>query len=104
MKVLYRVVVSETAEKSLHEIVLFIKKDSPSAAARVRKELLKLIKSLDAFPEGFSRESFLFGKGDNYRSVTKWHYKIVYKILDKDVLILDIIHTSQHPDSGTEKN
>ena len=99
MKVLYRVVVSETAEKSLHEIVLFIK----SAAARVRKELLKLIKSLDAFPERFSRESFLFGKGDNYRSVTKWHYKIVYKILDKDVLILDIIHTSQHPDSGTEK-
>ena len=95
----YQVVISETAERSLREFVVFIKKDSPVAATRVRKELLKLIRSVRYFPERFSREEILSDRGGNYRSVTKWHYKIVYQILDNDVLIIDIIHTSRHPDS-----
>jgi len=56
-----------------------------------------LIKSLDRLPERFSKEEYLLGKDGNCRSVTKWSYKIVYKILSKEVIKLEIISTHKDP-------
>lgn len=42
MKKHYRVVLPSVAKESLHEIVEFIKKDSPQAATKVRKKLLSI--------------------------------------------------------------
>jgi len=47
-------------------------------------------------PERFSSESYLAHKGNEYRSVTKWSYKIIYRIREKEVRILEIIHTSRN--------
>ena len=97
MKKRYRVVIPPTAKQSLQEIISYIKKDSPSAAAKVRKKLILTAKSLAELPERFSKEEFLSNKPGNYRSVTCWHYKIVYKIVDDQVVILLFIHTSRNP-------
>jgi plasmid stabilization system protein ParE len=53
-------------------------------------------RSLKELPERFSSEENLGGKPGNYRSVTQWHYKIVYKVLENEVLILRFLHTARH--------
>ena len=95
MKKQYRVIIPPSAKESLRDIVEYIKKDSPSAAAKVRKKLIEITKSLKDQPERFSVEEYLKDKPGNYRSVTQWHYKIVYKVLSDEVLILRFMHTSR---------
>ena len=94
----YRVVIPLTAKDSLREILEFIKKDSPSAAEKVRKKLLDTAKGLSVSPERFSLEEHLLFKEGNYRSVVLWHFKIVYKVSESEVLILKFIHTSRNPE------
>ena len=98
MKKHYRVIIPPAAKESLRDIIDYIKKDSPSAAIRVRKKLITKAKSLRELPERFSSEPFLMNKPGNYRSVAQWHYKIIYKVLDDEVLILRFMHTSRDPD------
>lgn len=68
MKV-YQVVWDSKAKESLKAIVLFIREESPSAAKKVRVELLKLAASLRHMPERFSSEPYLDHKGKSYRSI-----------------------------------
>lgn len=98
MKKYYRVVIPSTAKESLREIISHIKKESPVAATKVRKELIRKAKSLSESPERFSKEEYLSGKPGNYRSVARWHYKIIYKVLKNEVVILRFIHTSRNPE------
>lgn len=91
----YRVIWDNSAKESLKLIVQYIRKESPSAAKKVRAELLKLTASLKKLPERFSVEPYLEHKGKQYRSVTKWSYKIIYRIGEKEVRVLEILHTSR---------
>jgi plasmid stabilization system protein ParE len=85
------------AKESLDGIYDFIAEDSVSAARHVKKSLAQLAKSLGHFPEKYSKEEYLVDEPRNYRSVSKWRYKIVYEVTDKYLLISDIFNTSQHP-------
>jgi plasmid stabilization system protein ParE len=92
----YRVIWDSRAKESLKAITLFIKEESPTAAEKVRIELLKLTASLKRMPERFSTEPYLEYKGNEYRSVPKWSYKIIYRVCEKEVRIIDIIHTRRN--------
>jgi len=48
-------------------------------------------------PEKFAKEPLLSDEPENYRSVNKWNYKIIYEITVTEIIIVDIFHTSQHP-------
>lgn len=85
------------AKERLDEIYDYIAQDSVSAARHVKKELIKLAGNLNDFPEKYSKEEFLIDKPENYRSVSKWSYKIIYEITEECLIIVDIFHTSQHP-------
>ncbi len=85
------------AKRNLDNIYSYIAKDSLSAAKKVKKELIKLAHSLNNFPEKFSIEEFLAGESENYRSVSKWSYKIIYEVTEECIIIVDLFHTSQHP-------
>ena len=98
MKNRYRVIMPSDAKASLRDIIEYIKKRSPLAAEKVRKGLLKKVKGLADFPERFSKEEYLSGKDGNYRSVSVWHYKIIYKIEVDRVVILRFMHTSRSPE------
>lgn len=98
MKKHYRVIIPLIAKESLREIIENIKKDSPLAAIKVRRKLIDTAKSLEELPERFSQEEYLRDKPGNYRSVTQWHFKIIYKVLSDEVLILRFMHTSRDPD------
>jgi plasmid stabilization system protein ParE len=56
-----------------------------------------LVSSLNDFPEKYPREEFLMDESENYRSVSKWSYKIIYEVTDEAIIIADIFNTHQHP-------
>ena len=85
------------AKENLDNIYTYISKDSVPAAKKVKKELVKLAKSLNDFPEKFSMEPYLEGEPENYRSVSKGSYKIIYEVTEEYIIIVDVFHTSQHP-------
>ena len=85
------------AKENLDYIYDFFAEDSITSARYVKKKLVKLAHSLNDFPEKYSKEEFLADEPENYRSVSKWSYKIVFEISDDCVIIADIFHTSQHP-------
>lgn len=85
------------AKKNLDAIYDYIAEDSVVAARKVKKELVNLVSSLNDFPEKFSIEDYLADVPGNYRSVSKWSYKIIYEVTDKCIIIADVFHTSRHP-------
>ena len=85
------------AKENLDRIYNYIAKDSITAARYVKKNLVELAHSLNDFPEKYSKEEYLAKEPENYRSVSKWSYKIIYEVTDKYLIIVDIFHTSQHP-------
>ena len=86
------------ARTSLKAIYLYIAKDSLTAAEKVKKTILKTTRSLGFSPEKFEKEKYLKELSGNFRSVTKWHYKIIYEVTDNEVIIIDIFHTSMDPE------
>jgi plasmid stabilization system protein ParE len=85
------------AKKHLDAIYDYFAQDSILEARKVKKELVKLAHSLSIFPEKFAVEDYLSNEPENYRSVSKWNFKIVYEVTDEYIIIADIFHTSQHP-------
>ena len=67
------------AKKNLDDIFNYIAEDSLMAAKKVKKEIVKLVHSLNDFPEKYSVEEFLIGEPGNFRSVSKWSYKSYMK-------------------------
>lgn len=59
------------AKDNLDGIFNFIAEDSIAAARKVKKEIVKLVRSLSDFPEKFSKEKYLADAIENYRSVSK---------------------------------
>jgi plasmid stabilization system protein ParE len=92
-----RVILSLKAKESLRDIVLYLKEHaSPSTAEYVRKGIIEQCKNLKNF-SGFAKERYLDFLPNEYRSVCKWDYLIIYTIKDKEIRILNIIHTHRHP-------
>lgn len=91
------------AKDNLDKIYAYIAQDSVPAARKVKKELVKIAHSLKYFPEKFSSEEFLADEPENYRSVSKWSYKIIYEVTEEYIIIVDVFHTSQHPSKIKEE-
>lgn len=85
------------AKDNLDAIYEYIAKDSVYEAKKVKKELIKLVLSLSDFPRKFSVEEYLTNEPEEYRSVSKWTYKIIYEVTDEHIIIVDIFNTNQHP-------
>lgn len=85
------------AKENLDEIYRYIARDSIVAARKVKKELVKLARSPNDFPEKSAIEEYLINEPENFRSVSKWSYKIVYEVTEEYIINAYIFHTSQHP-------
>ena len=83
------------AKESLSCIYEYIFKSNPSNALYVFETLYKLGESL-------ANEHVLYSIDPinnkiQYRHITKWNYKIIYEVIDNEVIILDIFHRKQNP-------
>ncbi|MFH1321991.1 MAG: type II toxin-antitoxin system RelE/ParE family toxin [Bacteroidota bacterium] len=97
----YRVIWDERAIKEFQDIYQYLRDEAkvPQAAKQVRDELLRVARDLNTMPKKFKVYEYADkGLGD-YRSVVRWHYRIIYEVLREEVHIVRIIHTSRDPDS-----
>ena len=83
----------EFAVRNLNAIYEYIALDSVAAARHVKKSIVLLVRKLADFPEKYLKEEF----PNNFRSVTKWSYKIIYEVTTEEIIILDVFHVKQNP-------
>ena len=88
------VVWTEKASHSLDFFCEYIRKDSPSAAKRVKREIVLTAKELAIFPERYQIDEILSDHANNIRRFFRWNYRVVYQVREREVIILDVFHTS----------
>ncbi len=93
----FTVLWDEVAVKELKSIYDFIYTDSPSAAAKVKDEIVRCAKELKTMPRKFQVYEFANEVTGEYRSIIRWRYRIIYEVIKNDVHIVRIIHTSKDP-------
>jgi len=83
------------AEQDLSNNIAFIAQDSPENALRVLEEIITLIDSLVMFPYKYPKEPIY--NVEKIRFVTKWSYKIIYRVETDIIYVLRIFNTHQNP-------
>jgi len=88
------VVWSKASLDSLEKIHDFIFKNSPQNAEMVVETLLKLGDDLGKFPERNPREPLF--NDESIRYFPKWNFKIVYRLEENRILIINIYSTKMN--------
>ena len=85
----HRVLVTRGAERDLQSIDAHVRRDSEAAADRLLDRLQSLIESLSQFPDrgNFPKELIALGIRD-FRQVVMKPYRVIYRVVDRDVAIL----------------
>ena len=92
----YNIIISNEAQRQLGNCVLFIAKENPEAAQRLRERLVSSIRSLEQIPARypFFNESYLPANKYHKMFVENW-YLILYQIRDKNVYVEYVIDCRQ---------
>lgn len=87
------------AIRTLRRIVEYIQIDSEEAAKKVYDTIVSQTRTLYLFPNKFAIEPHLSTKEKTYRFITVWSYKIIYRVGENDIRIVDVFHTRRNPDT-----
>jgi len=97
-----KVIISKKAQEAIKEIFDYTKRtSSPETAQKVKSAIIHKCKDLKNF-SGYSKEEFLDELEGDYRSVTIWSYVIIFRVTEKTIRVLKVVHASQHPDKRRE--
>jgi plasmid stabilization system protein ParE len=75
----------------------YIKKNSVTAANKVRKSIRDTAKNLALHSDIFSLDRFKKNNDGNYRAFEKYSYRVTYKVKETQIIILRVRHTSREP-------
>jgi len=93
-----KVIISRKAQESIKGIFNHVKRASSlETAQKVKITIITECKELKDF-SGYSKERYLEDLKGEFRSVTVWDYNIIYSLTEREVRVLNVIHTSTHPD------
>ncbi len=90
-----KIVWHNKARNDLNLNIKYIAKSSPQNAMKVLNELVAFVDSLLIFPNKYPKEPIY--NAENIRFVTKWSYKIIYRVDAEIIYILRIFNTNQNP-------
>lgn len=94
-----KLVVTAVAELDLEEIEEYISSDNPAAAIRLLELLFERFTLLAKMPDiGRQRENY--GKG--VRSIAEGAYIIIYRVKNKRLEILRVLHGARDPERVIE--
>jgi len=93
-----KIIWSDFAENSLHEIFLFYKEAaSITVASRIRSRIFHATKQLPKQPLSGQLEPNLIKLREEHRYLVVGNYKIIQKRVKEGVLITDVFDTRQDP-------
>jgi len=88
----YRVVIPPSVTKDLREIVAFYYETNQPYSQRIFNSLIERISELEVFPEkGRVVPELQAHNIETYRELIEEPYRIIYKILNEEVLLLSVI-------------
>lgn len=97
----FRVEITESAEKDLEEIWSYISQDSPEEANRFVLTLEEEVQTLEQFPNRcplIPENELLDG---NYRHLLLGKYRAVFRISQKTVYVLRLVHGARLLDTSS---
>jgi plasmid stabilization system protein ParE len=95
----YELEIKPQFQKSLQEILDFIRTGSYQNYERFKKDIVPRIAQIGENPLSFSLVKALPTKSNIYRYATfKKSYNIYYRVAGQKVMILDIIHVKRNPE------
>ena len=87
----------------INDIIDFISETSTQNAIQFAQGIQPIIDKIIKHPEANSLVKQIPTKRNWYRyRLYKKRYKVIFKVLKDKVVLLGIVHTSQHPDKITE--
>lgn len=93
-----KIVWTEFAEYQLSQIYTFLyHKADEATASRIVLGIVNASERLVNFPEMGTKEKEEYVGDLNYRYLVQGHYKIVYEVVEENVIIQDVFHTSINP-------
>jgi toxin ParE1/3/4 len=93
-----KIVWTEFAEYQLSEIYTFLyHKADEATASRIVLGIINASERLVNFPEMGTKEKEEYVGDLNYRYLVQGHYKIVYEVLEKEVVVQDVFDTRLNP-------
>jgi addiction module RelE/StbE family toxin len=92
-----KVIWTEKASDALKQIYHYIHQDSPIAAKKVVSVIIHSSKALSKFAEQHQLDEFYPNNLGDIRRYYCWSYRIIYKVEDASVFILNILHCSREP-------
>ncbi|TRX45806.1 type II toxin-antitoxin system RelE/ParE family toxin [Fulvivirga sp. M361] len=90
---------SKRAKASLDYYCDRIALESPPSAKKVRKKIVTIAKSLSKNPNLYQVDEHYPDNPGNIRRFFQWSYRVVYQVREESVVILNVYHTSQHPET-----
>jgi len=100
MRVKYNVEITPAAERDVEEIWIYIADDSPENATTFILRLEEQIDTLEQLPERCPLIPENEQLGTSYRQLLHGAYRTIFRINDKTVYILRIIHGTRLLDSS----
>ena len=88
---------SDHAKGELKRAYDYILQDSPQNAAKVRDEIIDISIELAKHPERFPPDKYKKDNDGNWRAFEKHRYRVVYRIMAKEIRIVRMRHTSRTP-------
>ncbi|PYF74108.1 type II toxin-antitoxin system RelE/ParE family toxin [Pedobacter nutrimenti] len=91
------VVWSNSAKAELKKAYEYIALDSLQNAQMVRDTLIDLTIELLEHPEKYPSDKFKKDNDGTWRAFEKYHYRVSYRILQNQIRIVRLRHTSKSP-------
>ncbi len=91
------VIWSKSGKKQLQKAFKFISRDSVQNAQKITDEIIDRTISLSRHPEIYPPDKYKKNNKGNYRAFEIYHYRISYRIVNDNIYIVRMRHTSMSP-------
>ncbi len=84
-------------EKQLEKVYQYILLDSLQNAVKLKEDILSSTRKLATNPEMYPLDKYRKNNDGSFRAYELHHYRIAYRTLEKEIIIVRVRHTSMEP-------
>ena len=93
----YRVNWTQRARRQMSSVYNYIREDSVKEANKVLDTISRIVDLIPQQPAKHAPDKYRRKNDGTYRAFEKYHCRVVYRILAKEIRIVQVRHTSRKP-------